>query len=30
MNKVFTDNEWKDYMYWQTEGRKTLKKIISL
>lgn len=27
MNKVFTDNGWKDYEYWQTEDRKTLKKI---
>ena len=30
MNKVFTDNAWKDYTYWQTEDRKTLKKINSL
>ena len=27
MNKVFTDNGWADYVYWQTEDRKTLKKI---
>lgn len=27
MNKIFTDNGWKDYKYWQTEDRKTLKKI---
>ena len=27
MNKVFTDNGWKDYVYWQTEDRKSLKKI---
>lgn len=27
MNKIFTDNGWKDYEYWQTEDRKTLKKI---
>ncbi|WP_312047529.1 Txe/YoeB family addiction module toxin [Anaerotignum sp.] len=27
MNKVFTENGWKDYEYWQTEDRKTLKKI---
>ena len=26
MNKLFTDNGWKDYVYWQTEDRKTLKK----
>lgn len=30
MNKLFTDNGWKDYVYWQTEDRKTLKKISSL
>ena len=28
MNKLFTDNGWKDYVYWQTEDRKTLKKSI--
>lgn len=26
MNKVFTDNGWEDYTYWQTEDKKTLKK----
>ena len=30
MNKVFTDNGWKDYIYWQTEDKKTLKKINQL
>ena len=30
MNKVFTENGWKDYVYWQTEDRKTLKKINRL
>lgn len=30
MNKVFTDNGWNDYVCWQTEDRKTLKKINSL
>ena len=30
MNKVFTEIGWKDYKYWQTEDRKTLKKINSL
>lgn len=30
MNKIFTDNAWSDYVYWQTEDRKTLKKINSL
>ena len=27
MNKIFTDNGWKDYVYWETEDRKTLKRI---
>ena len=30
MNKVWTENAWQDYIYWQTEGRKTLKKINRL
>ena len=30
MNKYFTENGWIDYVYWQTEDRKTLKKINSL
>lgn len=30
MNKVFTKNGWADYVYWQTEDRKTLKKINQL
>ena len=30
MNKIFTDNGWDDYVYWQTEDRKTLKKINAL
>lgn len=30
MNKVFTENGWKDYVYWKTEDRKTLKKINTL
>ena len=30
MNKVFTDNGWKDYTYWQTEDKRTLKKINPL
>ena len=30
MNKVFTENGWKDYIYCQTEDRKTLKKIKGL
>ena len=27
MNKLFTANAWKDYLYWQSEDRKTLKRI---
>lgn len=30
MNKVFTSNGWEDYIYWQTEDKKTLKKINAL
>ena len=30
MNKVFTKNGRADYVYWQTEDRKTLKKITQL
>ena len=30
MNKKITDNGWTDYVYRQTEDRKTLKKIKQL
>ena len=30
MNKVFTDNGWADYLYWQAEDRKTLNRINKL
>lgn len=30
MNKLFTDNGWKDYTYWESEDRKTLKRINKL
>ena len=30
MNNVFTENGCKDYVYWQTEDRKTLRKINNL
>lgn len=30
MNKVFADTGWEDYVYWQTEDRKTLRKINQL
>ena len=32
MNKKFawTDEAWKDYIYWQTQDKKTLKRINRL
>jgi len=30
MNKVFTKNGWDDYIYWQTDDRKSLRKINHL
>lgn len=30
MNKTWTDNAWDDYLYWQTQDKKTLKKINEL
>lgn len=27
MNKVFSDEAWNDYVYWQTQDKKTLKWI---
>lgn len=30
MYKRFTENAWQDYTYWQTEDRKTLKRINKL
>lgn len=30
MNKAFTDIGLEDYLYWQTEDRKTLRKINTL
>ena len=30
MNKLFTENGWADYTYWQKEDRKTLKRINHL
>lgn len=29
-NKKFTDEAWSDYLYWQTQARKTLKRINDL
>ena len=30
MNKPFTDNAWKDYVYWEAEDWKTLMRINRL
>ena len=30
MNKTWTDIAWDDYLYWQTQDKKTLKKINEL
>jgi toxin YoeB len=27
---AWTDEGWKDYIYWQTQGKKTLKRINKL
>ena len=30
MNKSWDDDAWDDYVYWQTQDRKTLRKINKL
>lgn len=30
MNKIWFDEAWIDYIYWQTQDKKTLKRINSL
>ena len=30
MIKAWTEDAWEDYIYWQTEDRKTLKRINNL
>lgn len=30
MRKVWSDEAWEDYTYWQTQDKKTLKKINRL
>ena len=30
MRKLWTDRGWNDYLYWQTEDKKTLRKINQL
>ena len=30
MKKIWHDKAWEDYLYWQTQDKKTLKKINKL
>lgn len=30
MDKIWSDQAWEDYLYWQMQDKKTLKKINSL
>ena len=30
MNKLWTDQAWEDYLFWQSQDKKTLKKINTL
>ena len=30
MNKVWSDNAWEDYLYWQEQDKKTLRRINQL
>jgi len=30
MNKSFSDNAWEEYIYWQTQDKKTLKRINAM
>jgi len=30
MNKIWTDRAWADYLYWQIQDKKTLKRINAL
>lgn len=30
MRKIFTDDAWRDYLYWQAQDKKTLKRINAL
>lgn len=27
MQKAWTDSAWEDYLYWQTQDKRTLKRI---
>lgn len=30
MRKIWHETAWSDYLYWQTQDKKTLKRIITL
>lgn len=30
MNSIFTERAWSEYLFWQSEDKKTLKKINTL
>lgn len=30
MTKIWSDEAWEDYLYWQTQDKKTLKRINKL
>ena len=30
MGKIWSDEAWEDYLYWQSQDKKTLKKINDL
>jgi len=30
MNRSFSEHAWEDYIYWQTQDKKTLRRINSL
>lgn len=30
MRKIWSDDAWEDYLYWQTQDKKTLKRINEL
>lgn len=30
MRKIWSDDAWEDYLYWQTQDKKTLKRINKL
>lgn len=30
MEKIWSDNAWEEYLYWQSQDKKTLKRINAL